>query len=304
MNASIFLSCLLLFFSCSSNKKAADILTLEPELGKKYFYTADDQFRMRITLPEGEREVYAKHMYDYSVKYERKDSSLNGTITFQNFRIEFEDGDGLQIFDTKFDKAVWENIELWFYYSMLKQSIAFRFGADSRVKEVKGVEQLKQQMVKLYESNGVSTKSFTLVLRQFVDNFAVNRMTYENYAFYTGLPYSKDSSYPLNFTLATPVNHTLRYQYSPRGETDTSFTLAGKGTVTLNDSLKQEYPFSLLQTKNLRSEGFDELVLHKQTKLLHYRKSYFNLTDSIRLNNKNYPTRIIVEKEVRLKNPE
>jgi Family of unknown function (DUF6263) len=304
MKASIFLICLLFLFSCSDNKKAEDTLTLKPEFGKKYFYTADDQFGMRITLPEGEREVYAKHIYDYSVKYERKDSSLNATITFQNFRIEFEDGDGLQVFDTKFDKAAWENIELWFYYSMLKQSIAFRFGTDSRVKEVKGVEQLKQKMVKLYESNGVSTKTFTSILHQFVDNFAVNRMTYENYAFYTGRPLSKDSSYSLYFTLATPVNHTLRYQYSRRSETDTSLTLAGKGTVTLNDSLKQQYPFSLLQTKNLRSEGFDEVVLHKQTKLLHYRKSYFNLADSIRLNDKNYPTRIIVEKEVRLKNRE
>lgn len=299
----IFLS-LFFLFSCSADKQKDYLLALQPVAGKEYSYNAEDKFQIMVTMPEGDKEIYAKNIYDYVVKYELKDSMLNGIITFKNFRIEFEDGNGVQVFDTKFDKADWKNFELWFYYSMLKKSVAFRFDANSRVKEVKGIEQLKQNMIKLYETNGLANKGLSTVLGTIVDNFAVNRMTHENYGFYTGLPLQKDSSYTIRFAVKTPVHHTINYKYNFRSETDTTLTLAGKGLVALKDSLKQEHPFSLLKTKNLSTEGFDEITLQKETNVLQYRKSYFNLADSILLDSKYLPARIIIEKEVRLKKPE
>lgn len=304
MKTPVFFFCLYILTGCTNGKQKDYLLALQPETGKTYTYAAEDKFQIMIKLPEGDHEIYAKHMFDYTVKYNRKDSMLNGMITFKNFRIEFEDGHGVQIFDTKFDSADWKNIELWFYYSMLKKNVSFGFGANSRVKEVKGVEQLKQTMIKMYESNGIANKELSLILRNIVDNFVVNRMAYENYSFYTGLPLQKDSSYSISFSVSTPVHHTLSFKYNFRSETDTTLTLSGKGLVKLKDSLKQEHPFSLLKTKNLSSDGFDEILLQKETNVMLYRKSYFNLSDTILLASKLYPARIIIEKEIKLKKPE
>jgi len=301
--AILFLS-LYFLTGCAAEKQKDYLLALQPETGKEYTYSVEDKFQIMVTVPEGDKEIYAKHMFDYSVKYGRKDSILNATITFKNFRIEFEDGNGVQVFDTKFDEADWENIQLWFYYSMMNKSVSFSFGPNSRVKEVKGINQLKQTIISMYETNGIADKELSLLLGKFADNFAVNRMAYENYAFYTGLPLKKDSSYNISLAVSTPVHHILRYKYNLSSETDTTLTLAGRGLVTLQDSLKQEAPFSLLKTKNLSSEGFDEIILQKETNLLQYRKSYFNLSDSFLLTAKSYPVRIIIEKEIKLKKQE
>ena len=236
-----------LIFSCGSNKSKDYLLSLQPETGKAYRYSVEDKFQIMVNFPDGDKEIYTKLLYDYSIKYDRKDSVLNGLITFNNFRIEFEDGDGVQVFDTKFDKADWKNIELWFYYSMLNKNIPIRFSDNSHVQEIKAVEQLKKSMIDAYSKNGINTPELTAVLRKFVDNFVVNRMAYENYAFYNGKPLLKDSSFSVSFVSLMPLHHSIQYNYNLRSETDSTLTLAAKGTVALKDSLKQQAPFSVLQ---------------------------------------------------------
>lgn len=291
-------------FSCGPNKSKDYLLSLQPETGKTYRYSVEDKFQVMVNFPTGDEEIYTKLLYDYTVKYDRKDSILNGVITFNNFRIEFEDGAGVQVFDTKFDTADLKNIELWFYYSMLNKNFPISFSRNSHVQQVKAVEQLKKSMVEAYSKNGINTPELTAVLRKFVDNFVVNRMAYENYAFYTGKPLQKDSSFNVSLVSLMPLHHLIQYNYNLRSETDSTLTLAAKGTVSLKDSLKQQAPFALLKNKRLVSEGFDEIVLQKETNVVKYRKSYFNLADSLVLNQKTYPARIIIEKETKLKKSE
>ncbi len=304
MKASLTLLVSILIFSCGPNKPKDYLLSLQPEAGKNYRYSVEDKFQIMAAFPDGDREIYTKLLYDYTVKYDRKDSVLNGLVTFNNFRIEFEDGHGVQVFDTKFDKADWKNTELWFYYSMLNKNIPIRFASNSHVQEIKAVEQLKKSMIDAYSKNGIGTPELSAMLRKFVDNFVVNRMAYENYAFYTGKPLQKDSSFKISFTSLMPLHHSIQYNYNLRAETDSTLTLAAKGTVALKDSLKQQVPFVWLKNKRLVSEGFDEILLQKGTNVVKYRKSYFNLSDSLVLDQKSIPARIIIEKETKLKKPE
>lgn len=299
----LLFACLLLF-SCHTKKPKEYTLSLQPETGKIYRYTAEDKFQVMVSFPDGDKEIYSKLLYDYSVKYNSKDSALNGTVSFDNFRIEYEDGNGVQVFDTKFDSASWKNVELWFYYSLLKRNIPLRFSTNSRTQEIKTIRQIKQSMINAYSRNGIGTPELTKVLEKFVDNFVVNRIAVENYAFYTGQPLLKDSSYSIGFTSLMPVHHSVQYKYNLRAETDTTLTLGGRGNASLKDSLKQEFPFNVLKNKQLVSECFDEIILQKETNVVQYRKSYFNLADSFVLDQKQYPAHIIIEKETKLKRPE
>ncbi|RXK59250.1 hypothetical protein ESA94_14000 [Lacibacter luteus] len=304
MKTTVVIAICVLFLSCTANKSKSNVFSLKPESGKVYRYAVEDKFQIMIDFPDGNKEVYGKHFYDYSVIYDRKDTTLNGTVTFDNFRIEFEDGQGIQVFDTKFDKPDTESPDLWFYYSLLGKKIPMTFSSVGRVLEIKAVEQIKQKMVDDYNRNGLSNPQLTSALRKIADYFIVHRLASETYAFYSGTALIKDSSFNIRFTSYLPFTHSLQYKYNIRSETDSSQTLAGSGRVTLNDSLKQAPPFSMLKNKMLSSEAFDEITVQKQTHILQYRKSYFNLADSLVLGNKAYPSRIIVEKETKLKKPE
>lgn len=304
MRTLVVIAILVTLFSCNNKKSTENTLRLNPEKGKIYRYAVEDKFQIMATTPDGDKEIYTKLLYDYAIQYDLKDSVLNGTLRFENFRIEFEDGNGIQVFDTKFDSASWKNIDLWFYYSLLKRNIPLRFSKEGRVQEIKTVETIKQSLITAYSRNGINTPELTAVLKKFVDNFVVNRMTVENYAFYTGKPLLKDSSFTIGFTALMPLHHAVTYKYNLRNQTDTTLTLGGKGSVQLIDSLKQEFPFSFLKNKQLRTEGFDEVLLQKETNTVQYRKSYFNLADSLLLNGKYFPANIIVEKETKLKKPD
>jgi Family of unknown function (DUF6263) len=290
--------------SCKNNNTNTFQILLQPQSVITKHYKTEQAIQNFITINGKEQNTYIKHMNEYAVTYTPVDSAVNLDIIFTNFRLEYEDGQGVQVFDTKFDKPDLVNLDARIFFIMKNKKVSALVSNKGLLMNIKGIASLKNQILTEYESLGFNKKVLVNVIDTFLNSFIKNQVLEENLLFYTRNPVAKDSSYFVSGTTRMPVFFSLSINYAIKSANETKTFLAGKGSAMLKDSSFMSNENMKTVLKNKEAELFDEVQLDQKTGILTYRKMFIGYSDSILFNNQRFPLRFTLEKELQEKKVE
>jgi hypothetical protein len=301
MKLSCTLLLVLLAIACTSKKTKTMQVLLQPASVITKHYTTEQTIQNFITTRGKDETTYVKYMNEYAVTYTPEDTTVSLDIIFKNFRVEYEDGGGIQVFDTKFDKPDFTTPDTRFFFVMKNKKVSAIVSNNGALLQVKGITPLKSQILTDYQSLGFDKKAILPGLDSFLYAFIKTQVLEENLLFYTRKPVMKDSSYFVSGVTKMPAYFSLAINYTMKPVNETKTFLSGKGSATLQDKTIMNNIVTNLSSKPKEATLFDEVQLDQKTGILTYRKMFIEYSDSIQFKNQSYPIRLILEKQLQEK---
>jgi hypothetical protein len=295
------LAVILFFIACNQNNTNTVEVLLQPSSVITKYYQTEQTIQYFTTIQGKELNTYVKYMNEYKVTYTPTDSNVNLDLVFTNYRAEYEDGDGVQVFDTKFDKPDFVRTDTRIFFVMKNKRVSALVSPNGTILQVKGIAPLKNQILNEYQSLGFDKTTLIPKLDSFLHYFIKKEVLEETLLFYTRKPVVKDSSYFVEGITKTPAFLSFAVYYTVKPASETKTLIAGRGYAVLKDAFLLQNENIQMVSKKQQAELFDEVQLDKNTGILSYRKMTVGHSDSIIIKGQPYPLRFIMEKELKEK---